>query len=74
MHANHVVTEIERVRAPLENLGINVKWMVKRVAQLADGQKMTSARDDKEVIASYSIATWLHSWGVERVSDCNWAE
>ena len=73
-HADSIVTEIERVRGPLERLGMDVRWLVRRVALLADGQKTTSALDDKEVIAGYAIATWLRSWGVERVADCSWAD
>lgn len=74
LHADHIVTEIEAVRGPLERVGLDVRWLVKRVAQLADGQKMTSAFDDKEVIASYALATWLRSWGVEHVADCSWSD
>ena len=72
LHADHIATEIEHVRGPLERVGLDVSWLVRRVAQLADGKRTSSARDDKEVIASYALATWLRSWGVERVSDCSW--
>jgi hypothetical protein len=73
-HGDSIVTEIERVRAPLERLGLDVRWLVRRVAQLVGGQKTTSAGDDKEVIAGYALATWLRSWGVEQVSDCSWSD
>ena len=72
-HASVIVEEIERVRGPLEHLGLDVRWLSRRVAQLAEGKKSTTAREDREVIAGYALATWLRSWGVERVADCAWS-
>jgi asparagine synthetase B (glutamine-hydrolysing) len=74
LHGDSIVKEIERVRAPLERLGLDVRWLVRRVARLVGGQRSMTARDDREVIAAYALATWLHSWGVERVSDCAWSD
>ena len=71
-HADSIATEIERVSGPIERVGMDARWLVGRVQQLARGQKSTTARDDREVIAGYALATWLRSWGVERVSDCGW--
>lgn len=73
-HADSIVKELEQVRGPLECVGLDVRWLVRRVAQLAGGKQTTSAREDKEVIAAYALATWLNSWGVEHVSDCNWSD
>lgn len=72
-HADSIVTEIDRVRGPLEQIGIDVRWVTGRVAQLARWENTTFGRDDKEVFAAYAIATWLRSWGVEQVSDCSWS-
>jgi len=74
LHADSIAAEIERVRGPLEFLGLDVRWLVRRVVQLAGGQRTSSARHDKEVIASYALATWLYSWGVEHVADCRWSD
>ncbi|MGA3353994.1 MAG: asparagine synthase C-terminal domain-containing protein [Acidimicrobiales bacterium] len=71
-HADAIVGEIERVREPLEFLGVKVRWLRTRVEELAGGRKSTTARDDREVIACYALATWLGSWAVERVADCCW--
>ena len=73
-HADAIVTEIERVSGPLGRLGLDMRWLARRVTQLADGHKTTSARDDKEVICAYTVATWLRSWGVEHVADCCWSD
>jgi hypothetical protein len=74
LHGDSIATELERVAGPLHLLGLDVRWLVRRVAQLAGGQKTTSAGDDKEVIAAYALATWLRSWGVERASECGWSD
>jgi len=73
-HGDSIVSEIESVSAPLEHIGLDVRWLVKRVAQLASWEKTTFGKDDKEVFAVYALATWLRSWGVERVSDCSWSD
>src|SRR3989442_4359023 len=73
-HGDSIVTEIERVAAPLEHIGLNVGWLVGRVDQLASWEKTAFGKDDKEVFAAYAVATWLRSWGVERVSDCSWSD
>ncbi len=73
-HADSIVSEIERVAAPLEHIGLDVGWLVRRVAQLASWEKTAFGKDDKEVFAAYAVATWLRSWGVERVSDCSWSD
>lgn len=62
-HADSIIAEIERVASPLEHVGLSVSWLVRRVAQLARGQKSTTRRDDREVIAAYALASWLRSWG-----------
>lgn len=63
---------LEGSRGGLGQVGLDVPWLVKRVRQLAEGSTSTSDNRDKEVIASYALATWLHSWGVERMKDCKW--
>ena len=73
-YAGSIITEIERVREPLERLGVEVRWLVKQVTLLADGRRSTSDREDREVIAIYALATWLHSWGIDRATDCHWAD
>ena len=62
-HAGSIITEIERAREPLERLGVELRWLEKQVTLLVDGRRSTSDRDDREVIAVYALATWLHSWG-----------
>jgi hypothetical protein len=73
-HQDHIIAELDRVRSPLERVGFNMRWLNHRVRQLADGSKSASDRCDKEVIASYAVATWLRSWGILRASDCGWSE
>jgi hypothetical protein len=76
LHGDSIVKEIERASGPLEAVGLDVGWLIKRVARLADGHIRTSNkgnRGDKEVIAAYALATWLRGWGIERVSDCLWS-
>jgi len=73
-HADSIIDEIERVSAPLEHIGLNARWLVRRVRELARWEKTTFGQDDKEVFAAYALATWLHSWGVERVRDCGWGD
>jgi hypothetical protein len=73
-HGDALVGEIETVSAPLEHIGLNVGWIVRRIAQLAAWERTTFGKDDREVFAVYALATWLRSWGVERVSDCGWSE
>jgi len=72
-HGDSIVTEIERVRGPLEQIGIDVRWVTERVGQLARWEKTSFGKDDKEVFAVCAVATWLRSWGVEQVSDCSWS-
>ena len=73
-HGDAIASEIDRVSGPLESIGLDVRWLVKRVARLASGDASTTERDDREVIAAYALAIWLRSWGVDRVSDCEWAD
>ncbi|WP_405495765.1 hypothetical protein [Nocardia sp. NBC_00511] len=73
-HKDHILAELDRGHAPLERIGFNLRWLHRRVQQLADGTKSTSDRDDKEIIASYALAHWLNSWGIVDASDCFWAE
>jgi hypothetical protein len=73
-HGDSIVSEIERVAAPLEHIGLDVGWLIMRVAELASWEKTMFGKDDKEVFAVYALATWLRSWGVERVSDCTWSD
>jgi asparagine synthetase B (glutamine-hydrolysing) len=74
LHANSIVNEIEMVRGPLEYLGLDIRWLIRRIEQLAGWEKAKFDRDDKEVFAVYALATWLRSWGIERVSDCGWSD
>jgi hypothetical protein len=74
LHGNSIINEIELARGPLEHIGLDVRWLVRRIAQLASWQRTTFGRDDREVFAVYGLATWLRSWGVERVSDCSWSD
>ncbi len=69
-----IAYEIERVRDPLVHMGVDVRWLTRRVAQLARWERTTFGEDDREVFAVYALATWLHSWGVDRVSDCDWSD
>jgi hypothetical protein len=73
-HEDRIIAELERVRSPLEHVGLNVRWLIGRVSQLATGSKSTFDSCDREVIASYALASWLHSWGIVRASDCRWSE
>ena len=73
-HAGTIIEEVERVRGPLELLGLQVPWLRERVLRFARGDKGMAAGDDKEVIACFALATWLRSWGVEHVGDCCWDE
>jgi hypothetical protein len=73
-HGAHIAAEIERISGPLEQLGLEVRWLLRRVAELTQGRKASSDREDKEVIGSYAVATWLRAWGVEHVTDCAWGD
>ena len=72
LHGHSIVNEIERVRGPLERAGLDVPWLTQRVGKLARWETSTFGRDDREVFAVYALATWLHSWGIEQVSDAVW--
>ena len=74
LHGDAIANEIELVKEPLKHIGLDVQWLVRRVGQLARWEKTKFGSDDKEVIAAYALATWLHSWGVERVTDCSWSD
>ena len=73
-HGSAIATEIEAARGPLECVGVDMRWLGKRVEELASGRRSTTAKDDREVIAAYALAMWLRSWGVQRVSDCGWVD
>jgi asparagine synthetase B (glutamine-hydrolysing) len=73
-HAASIANEIELVKEPLEHIGLNVPWLIGRVGQLARWEKTNFGSDDKEVIATYALATWLRSRGVQRMSDCSWSD
>lgn len=73
-HEDDILTELDRARSPLERVGLNMRWLNRRVRQLADGSKSTSDLCDKEVIASYALANWLRSWGILHASHCRWSE
>jgi hypothetical protein len=73
-HEDDIITELDGARSPLEHVGLNMRWLNRRVRKLADGSMSICDRCDKEVIASYALAHWLHSWGILHVSDCGWSE
>lgn len=72
-HGGAILHEIEQARGPLEHLGIEVSWLMRRVGSLARWEQTRFGHDDREVFAVYALATWLRAWGVERVSDCRWS-
>lgn len=72
LHGKAIAAELEHEGMVLEHIGIDVAWLIKRVGELARWEKTTFGQDDKEIFAVYALATWLHSWGVEHVSDCGW--
>jgi Asparagine synthase len=74
MHEDDILTELDRVRSPLERVGLNMRWLNRRVRQLADGSKSSFDLCDKEVIGSCALASWLRSWGILHASDCGWSE
>jgi hypothetical protein len=73
-HADGIVSELDRVGSLLEHLGLNMRWLNRRVRQLADLSKPTHDRYDIEVVASYALASWLQSWDILCMSDCEWSE
>jgi len=72
-HGDSIADEIELAKEPLQHIGLDVRWLIGRIGQLARWEKSSFGSDDKEVIAAYALATWLRSWGIERSSDCNWS-
>jgi hypothetical protein len=72
-HASSIMDPIECLSGPLEALGLNVGWLARRTRELADWKTTAYGMDDRELFAAYAIAMWLRSWGVERLSDCDWA-
>jgi asparagine synthetase B (glutamine-hydrolysing) len=73
-HGQEIATLIESAAEPLAHIGIQPGWIVDRVGQLARWERTTFGKDDKEVFAVYSLAHWLKSWGLERVSGCAWKD
>jgi hypothetical protein len=73
-HGDSIIDEFEGALAPLEHVGLNVRWLTKRVRQLGRWEKTQFGEDDREVFAAYALATWLRSWGVARVCDCLWTD
>jgi asparagine synthetase B (glutamine-hydrolysing) len=67
-HGEHIGTTLERVAGVLEHIGVDPAWLIRRTRQLAEWEPVSG----REVLAAYSIAAWLVSWGVERVSDVAW--
>jgi len=73
-HGEAIRNELEISSAPLEHIGLDVSWLVKRTKELARWEKTTFGKDDRELFAAYALAAWLRSWGIERVSDCSWSD
>jgi hypothetical protein len=68
-NADHVANVIDRVATVLEHIGLSPSWLMKRVRQLAAWKDVS----EREVMAAYAVAFWLSSWGLERLSDLEWA-
>jgi asparagine synthetase B (glutamine-hydrolysing) len=69
-HAAHIGNVFDQASASLEHIGISVAWLQRRVRDLADWREVS----DREVLASYAIATWLNAWGLERLAQPGWVD
>ena len=73
-HGENIIQEIERTASVLEYLGIDHRWIIERVGELARWEITRFGETDKEVFAVYALSTWLQSWGIERPSACSWTK
>lgn len=65
----HIFETLDRASGVLNHLGISTAWLFRRAQDLRDW-KDVSGRD---LLAAFALSVWLNSWGIERVSDVDWA-
>lgn len=59
VHAGHIMQTLDRASAVLEHVGLSPSWLLRRARQLANWQPVP----DREVLATYALATWLIKLG-----------
>lgn len=69
-HADGLSAEFESCRQALEEIGFDVRWLLRRVQALGSLEASEYGRDDREVMSAYAIAYWLNEKGIHRRSDC----
>lgn len=69
-NANHIDEAFARVEDTFSYIGIDTKWLRRRCAALAAWQPCS----DREVLALYAVATWLHAWGLCRPRERTWLD
>jgi len=67
---DHIVATFDQCAEVLDYIGISVSWLLRRARDLADWK----TESDRDLLAAYAVATWLLSWGVEKVNDVPWDE
>lgn len=73
-HGDAIASEISRAAPTLEHVGLDVRWLERRVAELASWQRTRFGQDDREVFAAYAVATWLSSWGLADPRGAHWED
>jgi hypothetical protein len=73
-NAEALRAEFEACHDALEEIGFDVRWLVRRVGALERLQLTDYGQDDREVMSAYAIAYWLNEKGVRKRMDCDWAD
>ena len=71
-HEETILAVFDRNRRVLGHLGIDVRWLTRRVGELARWERTTYGADDGAVFACYGLATWLESWGIRDAAEHEW--
>jgi len=66
----HLVNTFDRCAEVLDYIGVSSVWLRRRADALAEWK----TESDRDLLAGYSLATWLITWGIENVRDVAWAE
>jgi Asparagine synthase len=67
---DHIAATISQSAQVLEHIGLSPGWLLRHAQLLAQGK----GGAQRDILAAYSLASWLLSWEIERVSDAGWAQ
>ncbi len=73
-NARLIGDELERSSALLEHVGFDLRWLIRRLNDLAMWRRSSFGLDDRELFAAYALATWFSSWQIASVGDVAWRE